>query len=122
MDGLQLLSSLPDDKKNAIANKFGSIDKLYRKIFELNHEDYLLHTKKPNGYKTRQSEIESELFDIEDGLDEIGVDGHDITTEVSSDHGEIIVSKNINDLDKYLKNFGTDYETMRKWMEDNYGI
>lgn len=95
MEGLQNLIALPDDKKDVIATQFGGIGQLYRRVFDLYSEDYQLYATKPNGYQDRQKEIEKELFAIQDQLDEIGFDGHEITTDISSDHGEIIVKKHI---------------------------
>ncbi|SDD70745.1 hypothetical protein SAMN05216464_102336 [Mucilaginibacter pineti] len=116
MDGLKILNSLTDDQKSAITQKFGSIGQLYKKVFDLTNQEYVLRNS------NRQVEIQDQLFDIEDKLDEIGLDGHYIKSQISSDFGEIIVNKAIKSLDAELKKFGTDYETMRDWMKDKYGI
>ena len=49
-------------------------------------------------------------------------DGSDITNEISSDFGEIIVNKQIKELNKYLAQLGTDFNTMRDWMKKKYDI
>ncbi len=88
----------------------------------MHNKDYRLHTTKPNGNQARQEEIENELFDIQDQLESLGLDGHDITTAISSDHGDIIVSRHVQNLVNYLRQLGTDFEIMRKWMKETYGI
>lgn len=122
MEGLKMLTSLPIDIKKSIVQEFGSIETLYKKVFDLNAEDYGLHMNKPKGYQSRQQAINSELLDIEDKLEELGLDGRDVTSEISSDHGEIIVNRRVQDLDNYLRQIGTDYETIKAWLKNSYGI
>ena len=122
MEGHNTLHSLPQDTKNAISEKFGSIGQLYKRVFDLENENYRLHISKLVGKEVRQAEIRNELSEIEMDLDEIGINGDDILLDISNDHGEIILQRKISDLDNYLRKFGTDFETMRKWMKDDYGI
>ena len=49
------------------------------------------------------------------------LDGHGIMTEISSDHGEIIVNKVVTNLDNYLKQKGTTFEQMREWLKRQIG-
>lgn len=122
MTGLNYLQSLPEEIKNKIIAEWGSIAIFYKTVFDLNATDYRLAMTKPNGFEQQRATIEKTLFEIEDKLDDFGIDGRDVTSEISSDHGDIIVNKKIQHLDNYLKQFGTDFETMRKWMKDSYGI
>ena len=119
MEGFIKLIKLPLDIQNKIISEFGGIESLYQNVFDLNAESYrLTGTKNP-----RLDEIRKELFDIENKLEEFGImDGSDFTSEISSDFGDIIVSKRINNLNKYLAQFGTDFDTMQKWLKDKYGI
>lgn len=119
MSGIQNLLTLPQEILDQIILEFGSVAGLYKKVFDLNQEEYRL----TGSNSPRLKVIENELFDIEDKLEGFGVtDGRDITSDIAADFGEIIVNKRIQDLDKYLKQFGTDFETMRKWLKDNYNI
>ena len=119
MEGLKRLLSLPDNIKLEIINNFGSIGQLYQKVFDLNQEEYRL----TGSNSPRLKEIQTELFDIEDKLESFGItDGGDVTSEIASDFGDIILSNKIADLNKYLKPLGTDFEKMQKWLKDNYGI
>lgn len=119
MQGLKQLLELPDDIKQQIVNDFGSIGHLYRKVFDLNQEELKLTGSK----SPRLKEIENELFDIEDMLESYGdIDGRDITSEIASDFGEIVVGKKIADLNEFLQPLGTDFSTMQKWLKDNFGI
>jgi hypothetical protein len=122
MTGLNFILQLPDEIKNKISTEWGSIGNFYRLVFDLNAQDYKLATQKPNGYEQQRADIEKTLYDIEEKLDEFGIDGRDVTTEISSDHGEIIVQRHVQNLDHHLRKFGTDFETLRKWMKDKYGI
>jgi hypothetical protein len=121
MEGLQILHSLPSDKKEKIEKEFGSIEELYKKVFDNYNEDYKLHRTKPSGYQEQQEKIKNALYDIEDKLDEMELDGHSIITDISSDHGEIIVNKTVKDLDEYLKQYGTTFEKMREWLKKHLG-
>jgi hypothetical protein len=119
MQGLKQLLDLPDEIKEQIINDFGSVGNLYRKVFDLNQEEYKL----TGNNSPRIAEIQNELYDIEEKLESYGVtDGRDITTDISSDFGDIIVSKRIDDLNRFLQPLGTDFETMQIWLKENYGI
>ncbi len=119
MQGLKQVLDLPEEIKEQINNDFGSAGNLYRKVFDLNQEEYkLIGSNSP-----RLAEIKNELYDIEDKLESYGVpDGRDITSDISSDFGDIIVSKRIADLNRFLEPLGTDFETMQIWLKENYGI
>lgn len=119
MQGLKQLLDLPEEIKEQINNDFGSVGNLYRKVFDLNQEEYKL----TGSNSPRLAEISNELYDIEDKLESYGVsDGRDITSDISSDFGDIIVSKRIADLNRFLEPLGTDFETMQKWLKENYDI
>lgn len=119
MSGYNKLINLPEGIKKQIIDEYGSLISFYKKIFALNHESYLLAGKD----NVRVSEIENEIDSIEERLEAFGLeDGSDITVEISSDHGEIIVNKVINDLNDYLADFGTDFVEMQKWLHSQYKI
>jgi cation transport regulator ChaB len=42
MQGLKILLDLPEEIKEQIINDFGSVGNLYRKVFDLNQEEYKL--------------------------------------------------------------------------------
>lgn len=119
MQGLKQVLDLPEEIKEQINIDFGSAGNLYRKVFDLNQEEYKL----TGSNSSRLAEIRNELYDIEDKLESYGVpDGRDITSDISSDFGDIIVSKRIADLNRFLEPLGTDFETMQIWLKENYGI
>lgn len=119
MQGLDRLLNLPENIKTEIENEYGSVQDLYQKIFDLNAEEYSL----TGSNSPRLSAIQTETYNIEDKLEEFGLtDGSDITTEISSDFGEIIVNKRITKLNDYLSQFGTDFDTMREWLKNKYNI
>ena len=123
MIGLSYLQRLPDDIKAKISSEFVSIEELYKLIFSLHFNDYKLYINKPNGFEEERQNIQNKLYQIENKLESFGVtDGSDITNEISSDHGEIIVNRQIQKLDNYLSQFGTDFKTVREWMKTTYGI
>tara|TARA_Y100001001_G_C7961319_1_gene292631 strand:- start:315 stop:680 length:366 start_codon:yes stop_codon:yes gene_type:complete len=119
MQGLKRLLCLPENVKNQIVNAYGSVQNLYQKIFDLNAEEYGL----TGSGSPRLNEIQTEIYHIEDQLEEFGLtDGNDIITEISSDFGEIIVNGHIKELNNYLSQFGTDFDTMRQWLKSKYNI
>ena len=119
MEGLDQILRLPEEIKEKIKQEFGSEFELYQKVFDLNKEQHQL----TGSGSPRLSDIENELFDIEDKLEEMRiVDGRDITSDIASDYGEILVNKRIDDLNKYLEPLGTDFNKMQQWLKNNYGI
>lgn len=122
MEGLSYLLSISEEQKEKINSEFGSIENLYKQVFELSNDEYTLFTSKPIKYQQKIQIIKNKLDDIESKLDEIGLDGQDITSEISNDHSEIIVERHITILDKELNKFGTDFMTIRQWLKDNYKI
>jgi len=119
MQGLDRLLKLPDNIKTEIENEYGSIQDLYQNIFDLNAEEYRLTGSK----NPRLNEIQTEIYNIEDKLEEIGLtDGSDITVEISSDFSEIIVNNRITKLNEYLSQYGTDFDAMREWLKNKYNI
>ena len=122
MEGLEYLRSLSQETKEKISAEFGGIENLYKTVFDINKNEHSLYANKPENYKSQLQLAENSLNEIESRLEKIGLDGRDVTTEIASDFGEIVVSKNINALDNYLKQHGTDYLTMRDWIKENYGI
>jgi hypothetical protein len=99
----------------------GTLEELYKKVFDYYNKDYNLYKTKPSGYQEKQEQIQCELYDIEDKLDEMELDGHSIITEISSDHGELIINKVVKDIDEYLKPYGTTFEKMREWLKKYLG-
>lgn len=122
MEGLKILKELPEEIETKIIAEFGTIEKFYKMVFDLYAEDYKIFKVKPAGYKERQAQIKSQIYDIEDKLDAMGVDGHDITTEISNDHTEIIVNRTVTNLDEYLQRFGTNFEEMSVWINTHLNM
>lgn len=122
MNTIEKLVTLTESQKNELVNKFGSTDELYKIIFDLHNSEYKLYLAKPLDFSIQVNSIQHKLISIEQFLDEIGIDGHYIISDIAGDHGEIIVKGRINELDNYLKKFGTNYEEMRKWIKETYGI
>lgn len=122
MQGLKNLNDLSQEQKDAISKEFGSVEGLYRKVFDLTSEDYDLSTKKPENCEERKNKIAEELYDIEEKLDEMNISGDMIVSDISSDFGDIIVKRQIENLDNYLRSFGTNFENIRNWLRNNYNI
>ena len=90
MTGIEYLEGFPEEIKEQIITEYGSLIDLYQMIFELNSQQYKLYQVKPLE-KQKIFAIRNKLFDIEDKLEEFGIeDGRDVTTEVSSDFGEFM--------------------------------
>ena len=60
--------------------------------------------------------------DIEEKLDGFGIDGIDVIAEVRSDYGDILVNREINALNEFLKDLGIEYPAVREWLKDTYNI
>ncbi|MDD3479136.1 MAG: hypothetical protein PHI42_01935 [Paludibacteraceae bacterium] len=123
MNGLEILKSLPATMKGQIAQQYGSIEKFYQLVFSLHATNYNLFMNKPAGYQLNQQQIQIQIEQIEYKLESFGLeDGSDITNEIASDHEEIIVNREIQKLDNDLRKKGSDYDSLRKWLNDKYGI
>jgi hypothetical protein len=122
MTGFEYLQTLSSEQKEGIERKFENLDNLYQKIIELNSLEYNLTIQKPEGYKEKLQKIENQLYDIENKLDELGLEGKDVTTEIGCDFSEVIVTKKVQKLDEYLKTKGTDFKTMRDWIYKKFNL
>ena len=79
MSGLNLLNQFPEEIKEKIIAEFGSIQDLYKKIFDLYQRQHSLYKIKPLDNQ-KVANIDNEIYDIEEKLEELGVeDGSDIT-------------------------------------------
>lgn len=89
---MKSLSFLTADQARLICEKYESVEALYAIAFQLEAKEYHARTQKPADIASVKN-IRKALFDLEDALDAIGVDGHRIITAISSDHGDLIVGK-----------------------------
>lgn len=123
MNGLEFLKSQPKQVKDKIIEKYGNLEKYYELVFLIYEADRKWFSVKTEDGRIKMKKIENKLNELEDELESFGADdGHWILTEISSDHGEMIVRENIQNLDKYLNQFGLDLETMRKYVKEKYDI
>lgn len=119
MEGLDKLLKLDNGETEIIINEYGNIQNFYRTIFNLNLEEYNLN----NSNDPRLNTIRTELLQIEMRLEGLGVNNaHDLITDISADFTEIIVNRRIAELNKYLISLGTDFDEMRKWINEKYNI
>ncbi|WP_422102503.1 hypothetical protein [Vreelandella sp.] len=114
MQGIESLGNLPEQVKDRIGKEFGSLNDLYRRIFNINHSEHMAHRQRD---QKAISAYEQELLDIEDKLEELGAeDGRDITTAIASDYGDLVVKETIEKLNEHLARQGTDFESMREYL------
>jgi len=99
MKGLNMLRCLSMEKTTMIDDEFGSLENLYKKIFELHEEDFKLYKSKTYGYLARLEQIRNDLYEIEDRLNEMGIDGFNIVSTISNDQEELMLSKKVLNLD-----------------------
>jgi hypothetical protein len=123
MNGLEFLKTQPESVKKKIIEKYESLEKFYGLVFLIYEAEHKWVSVKTADGKIKMQKIENKLNELEAELESFGADdGHWILTEISSDHGEMIVRKNIQNLDKYLNQFGLDFETTRKYMKEKHDI
>ena len=122
MLGFTRLSNLNNTIKDKIKMEYGSIENLYKQVFELYTKDFKLHMTSPKDNK-QINVIKGEIYKIDEKLEEFGIqDGSEITLEIGNDHNEIVLNNEITKLDNLLKAHGSDYPTMREWIKKNHGI
>jgi hypothetical protein len=113
MDAITILKNLPQDTRAKIDEEYGSWQQLYITVYVSSANDYFLFKTKPTGYEKMRNEVQNEIYNVKDNLDEFGLDGHSLVTDISSDFTETIVTRTITDLDNYLAQFGTSFEFMK---------
>ena len=113
MDAITILKNLPQDIKSKIDKEYGNWQQVYIMVYVSSANDYFLLKTKPIGYEKMRNDVQNELYDVKDKLDEFGLDGHSLVTDISSDFTETIVTRTITDLDNYLAQFGSLFEFMR---------
>lgn len=113
MDAITILKNLPQDIRAKIDETYGSWEQLYIEVYVSSANDYFLLKTKPASYEKMSNDIQNELYSIKDKLDEFGLDGHSLVTDISSDFTETIVNRTITDLDNYLSQFGASSEFMK---------
>jgi hypothetical protein len=113
MDAITILKNLPQDIKSKIDEEYGNWQQVYIMAYVSSANDYFLLKTKPIGYEKMRNDVQNELYNIKDKLDEFGLDGHSLITDISSDFTETIVNRTITDLDNYLAQFGTSFEFMK---------
>ncbi|MBE8723687.1 hypothetical protein [Flavobacterium hungaricum] len=121
MTGLKFIENYPSDIREKITNKYGNIENLYQTIFKLIVEDYKSYQMMPRNDQ-KISKIQNQLFAIEEKLDGFGIEGIDVIAEVRSDYGDLLVNREINALNEFLKDLGIEYPTVRQWLNDTYNI
>jgi hypothetical protein len=110
--GEQKLHSLPGDVQQKIIAKYSSLEEFYFRVFYNSHLDYIAH--KANDIASMK-QLENELFEIQDELEEFGaLDGHDITTAISSDFSENVAKKYVA---KTLGDVGATEEAIRNFIQ-----
>ena len=118
MEGMIELKALPEEVRKCLEERYGTLVELYKRIFNL-HRDEHRYMKDSQ----RVEVIRKQLDEIADALEECGVqDGQDIVSYVAGDYGELVVSKNVKDLNDYLRPLGTNFDEMQRWLKDTYGI
>jgi len=103
--GLRFIFNLPEEIKQKIESEYGNIESLYGKISELVLNDFKLNFTNANPKLINQNQ--KELYEIEDKLEEFGVeDSTEITSEIRSDYDEIFALKEIAKLELKLNELG----------------
>jgi ribosomal protein S15P/S13E len=121
-EGLANLYRLPTNIKEEIINKYGSLEDYYFEVYYLDHTKYNLFIQDKVANQAKIDEVTHKIYDMEEELEDWGADdGSSILIPISDDHGDIIVNKTIDELNKHLAQYGTDFETMRKWLQKKIG-
>lgn len=113
MNGLRFIENYPSDIREKIENVFESVENLYETVFNLIVEDYNSYQMMPRNDQ-KILEVQNQLFDIEEILDEFAIEGIDVITEVRNDYDEILMNKDINLFNEYLKDMGIEHSGSTK--------
>jgi hypothetical protein len=113
VDAITILKNLPQHIRSKIDETYGSWEQLYERVYVSSANDYFLLRMKPAGYEKMRNDVQNELYNIKQKLDEFGLDGHSLVTDVSRAFTETIVTRTITDLDTYLAQFATSFDFMK---------
>lgn len=110
-EGMQNLLKVPDNIKDQLINRYGSLEEYYFEIWYNRHEHY-------TAYKMKNSKVvqekDNEYYDFENEIENLGmVDGSDIIQPISDDHSEMIVMKSVNDT---LGKLGWDKNKIKEYI------
>src|SRR5438045_2888809 len=122
MDSLRELKSLPRNVQDQIADEFGSVEKLFKKIFDLHAESHYLNKMRPKNYLPRVIEIRDELYRVEDKLDEFGLVGYKIITRISDDLSEKEISRLASEAKIHLPQFASSSDAMKGWLKKHFEV
>ena len=122
MNSLKELKNLPQEVQNKIADQFGSVEKLFKKVFDLHAESHYLNKTRPKNYLPRIIEIRDELYRVEDILDSFGLVGYKIITRISDDLAENEISKLVEELKVNLKQYGPSSDEMKGWIKKHFEV
>jgi hypothetical protein len=122
MDSLKELQNLPREIKAKIDSEFGTVDNLFKKIFDLHAESHYLSKTKPKNYLPRIIEIRDELYRTEDLLDSFGLVGYKIISRISDDLAEMEISKLVDELKMNLKQYGPSSDEMKGWIKKHFEV
>jgi len=122
MDSLKEMQNYPREIQDKINSEFGSVDKLYKKIFDLHAESHFLSKTKPNNYLPRIIEMRDELYRIEDILDSFGLVGYKVITRISDEMAEMEISKLVDELRLNLKQYGPSSDEMKGWIKKHFEV
>jgi hypothetical protein len=122
MNSLKELKELPQETQQKISVEFGSVEKLFKQVFDLHAESQYLNKIRPENYLPRIIEIRDELYKIEDMLDSFGLAGYKIITSISDELAEMEISKLVNELKTNLKQYGASSEEMKGWIKKHFEV
>lgn len=114
---LEYLNNLPVEAKDGIVQQFGSTENLIISLISLSALDHKVVQEKPEYFEILLMEIRYEIFDIEDKLDELGVNGDYIVSHVITDFVHATRNHNIENLDDYFYRLGFKESLSEKAME-----
>jgi hypothetical protein len=81
-----------DPKESSIvAAEFGSVRHLYIAGLELASNEYAARSVSPS----EETAVRNKIYELEDRLNKLGLDGHRITTHLRDEFGEWLVEKKV---------------------------
>ena len=93
------LSDLTDEEKTFFDPVYGSVERFYRVVYLIVRNEHLTDLDKPERYEDRLQMIRSVKKAVQKQLDSWGLDGKEITADISSDYFEDYVNYRNPDLD-----------------------
>lgn len=108
--GYNILQQIPENLKNQLIDKYGSLDIFYNYLLAIENKLYNAYM---NHNKEAISILEDKEYRIKEELESLGFDffvAEDLVNEITGDFAEDVAAQYVNNVKSHLQSIGVDYD------------